>query len=101
MPRGIDRLDDSATEPTPRRRMRRRKKELLYIDPPVEPVVAPSSRYHARPAKAALKGLEIEYEPPYESAAMPIGQRSEHPEYDIGHALARPIEIEEQEEAAA
>lgn len=56
-------------------------------------------QYHPRPAKGALEAANVPYEPPYESPALQIGQRAEHPEYDTGHPVARPIDVED--EAAA
>lgn len=100
MPRGIDRINDVSVEVRKRPRMRRRKKQALHVETFAEPVIAPAPGYHPRPAKSALRGLSLEYEPPYESAAMPIGQRSEHPEYDIGHMLERPVDLGQEEEAA-
>jgi hypothetical protein len=56
-------------------------------------------QYHPRPARSALEAANLQYEPPYESPALQIGQRAEHPEYDTGHPVARPIDVED--EAAA
>lgn len=85
---------------TPARAKRRRKSAKtsttaeLYELPPVV------TGYHPRPAKEAMKGIGMTYEPPYESAQMPIGQRAEHPEYDTGHPVARPVMPDEEDEAA-
>ena len=89
------------TEPKPRRgrtsRSRKKPIQTAIQDPPM-----PSPHgYHPRPAKSALKAANLPYEPPYESASMPIGQRAEHPEYDTGHPVARPTEIYREEREAA
>jgi hypothetical protein len=101
MPRRIDDNQNETQKTDVIRRSRKvsGRRRLKLIEQEAIPP-APTG-YHPRAAKDALKGLEIQYEPPYESASMPIGQRSEHPEYDTGRPLVRPVPPEEEEEAAA
>jgi hypothetical protein len=85
-----------------RRTRRSRKKKAadpLVLEQGGVPPVAAYGQYHPRPAKGALEAASLQYEPPYESPAMEIGQRAEHPEYDTGHPVARPLDVED--EAAA
>lgn len=91
----MDQLNQTESERPIKRRRRRKNTQNLAVELVLEPTVMASQGYHLRPAKGAFKGIEIEYEPPYESASMPVGQRSEHPEYDTGHPLASPLDFDE------
>ncbi|MFY9234307.1 MAG: hypothetical protein WAO58_07590 [Fimbriimonadaceae bacterium] len=91
----MDQIKDTESERPIKRRRRRKHNQNLAAQIVLEPTVVTTQGYHLRPAKNALKGIEIDYEPPYESASMPVGQRSEHPEYDTGHPLASPLDFDE------
>jgi hypothetical protein len=97
----MPRRSSSEIDPTKPERVRKGRKgrralESLVEEVPKEPMTGP------RPARSALEAAKsIHYEPPYESPALEVGQRAEHPEYDTGHVVARPADVIREEDEAA